>query len=78
MGRKKIFDHDHPNPFGVKPGQIWENLDPRFEARRIKVLMVKEDMGYAVVERQHSKRMGQVLLKRFRPMTNGYKLVRDA
>lgn len=78
MPRKRSFDHDHPNPFGVKQGQVWQLLDPRYPGRSVKILLVNESMGYAVVERLANNRLSQIKLKRFRPMTNGYKLLRDA
>ena len=74
---RKTVDWSVPNPFGVMPGQIWENCDPRNKGAYFQVLSVREDMGYAVTQKP-SGRLGKVKLTRFRPMTNGYKLVKNA
>lgn len=73
---RKTFDRSSLNPFNVKAGQIWENCDPRNKGAYFQVLSVREDMGYAITQKQN-KRLGKVRLIRFRPMTNGYRLVRD-
>lgn len=73
----KTLDRSSPNPFGVKPGQIWENCDPRNKGAYFQILSVREDMGYAVTHK-HNGMLGKVKLTRFRPMTNGYKLIKDA
>ena len=71
----KRFDLTLPNPFGVKPGQVWANCDPRNNGAYFQILSVREDLGYAITSR-HNGMLGRVKLKRFRPMTNGYRLVR--
>lgn len=76
MGRVRTFDPEAKNPFNVRTGQVWENVDPRYAGRVFQVLMVREDMGYAITQKAGG-RLGKVSLKRFRPMTNGYRLVRD-
>lgn len=73
---KKI---DNPNPYSVKAGQIWEDCDPRMNKARIRVLLVREEPDYlfAVVHRLGTDRMKRIKLNRFRPRTNGYKLIQD-
>jgi len=64
------------NPFDVKPGQVWENCDPRNKGAYFQVLSVREDQGYAVTQKKNGK-LGKVKLIRFRARTNGYRLLRD-
>jgi hypothetical protein len=73
---RKTFDGSNPNPFNVRPGQIWENCDPRNKGAYFQILTIREDMGYAITKRQNGM-LGRVKLTRFRAMTNGYRLVRD-
>ena len=73
---KSTWDRTSPNPFSVRPGQVWENLDPRNKNTIFQVLSVREDQGYAITQKPGGS-LGKVKLVRFRPMTNGYKLVRD-
>jgi hypothetical protein len=76
MVNKRLYDFEHPNPFGVTPGQVWENLDPRYSGCRVKILLVREDLGHAIVERSDHK-LRQIKLTRFTPWVNGYKLIQD-
>jgi hypothetical protein len=71
MAKKEV------NPYQVSPGQIWENCDPRNLGAYFQVLSVRLDMGYAITQKPNG-RLGRVKLTRFRPMTNGYRLVRNA
>jgi hypothetical protein len=73
MPRKKP---EGPNPFSVKPGQIWEDCDKRAGGRKVTVLLVREDHGYAVVRSQTGKDL-RIKLLRFRERSNGYKLVAE-
>ncbi len=73
MPRKKSYE-DGPNPFGVQAGQIWENCDKRFQGKRVAIVMVREEHGYAVVQKPNGH-MGRIKLDRFRDRSNGYRLV---
>jgi hypothetical protein len=59
---------------GVVVGQVWECLDPRTPGRRFVVLQINEKLGYADVKKDNGK-FGRVKLHRFKPWTNGYKLI---
>jgi hypothetical protein len=63
---------DDENPYGVKPGQIWQSCDKRDDYRRVTVESV--DDGYAYVR---WLKVTRVKLTRFRPNSRGYKLIRD-
>lgn len=79
MARRPTFNPNDPNPFSVKPGQVWENCDPRMRGERLVVLLVRLEPDYlfAVVNKIGTERMKRIKLNRFRPRTNGYKLVQD-
>lgn len=74
--RKASYDKTSRNPFHVKVGQIWENCDPRNLGSYFQILDIREDIGYAVTQRQ-DRRIGRVRLTRFHGMSNGYRLLRD-
>lgn len=76
----------------VKVGQIWQDWDIRSRnprtARQVKVVEIDpaywaSDKGYAFVVTSHDggRRWGtqrrRILLRRFRPTSTGYKLVKD-
>lgn len=77
MGRPRKYFINSPNPFGVKPGQIWESMDKRFPTRMVQVHQVREDYGYANVYVLELKKYRRVKLVRFIPRSNGYRLVKD-
>lgn len=79
MPRKKEYDASVPNPFKVKSGQVWENCDPRMNKEKIIILLVREEPGYelAIVRSTVSNRIKRIKLLRFRPRSNGYKLVSE-
>jgi hypothetical protein len=78
MGRPRLYPIGI-NPFKVQSGQIWENLDPRHEGKKIQIMMVREDVGYAIVKRVNGMRSGflsRVKLNNFRPNTHGYRRIK--
>jgi hypothetical protein len=63
----------------VKPGQIWEDNDPRSSGRRIRVIHVSDT--HATVGPAHPKARGRatrIRLDRFRPTSTGYRFVADS
>lgn len=75
-GRPKKYDLSKPNPFDVKPGQVWESLDARYLGVAFQVHQVRIDYGYANVWMINQKRYRRIKLTRFVPRRNGYKLIK--
>ena len=68
----------------AKPGQLWEDMDPRMGGRRIRVTKVNGSYVYAVVEAPSeysitatTGRPVRILLSRMRPTRQGYRLIED-
>lgn len=68
----------------VKPGQLWEDMDPRMGGRRIRVTKVNGSYAYAVVEAPNeysitdtTGRPVRILLSRMRPGRRGYRLLEN-
>lgn len=59
------------NPYGVKPGQIWADNDPR-TPRTLTITEVDSGFAYAV---SSSGRKSRIRLTRFRPNSTGYRLI---
>lgn len=65
------------NPYGVEKGQVWEDADPRSVGRKLRILEVGET--HATVQSPTGKgRIGTIRLNRFRPTSNGYRLIEAA
>lgn len=69
----------------VETGQIWADNDPRAYARKLRVVEIDET--HATVELYQPRhpvssakpgRRTRILLRRFRPTSTGYRLVRNA
>ena len=60
----------------VKPGQRWQDIDPRMRGRTF--LVVKIQQGKAVVLVDGTSRICRISLTRFRSNATGYRLVQDA
>lgn len=69
---------ENKNPHGVKVGQVWAGCDPRYPDVHLKVVQVREDLGYAQVVVMKNNAFRRIKLTRFIPRTNGYKLLRDS
>lgn len=73
----------------VKPGQIWQDCDPRSYGRHLLVETIEEPAGRAparavvllvdIAGRAAGSRERRTRIKvdRFRPTSNGYRLIRD-
>lgn len=60
----------------VQIGQVWEDNDPRRQGdtpRQVRIEAI--DGKHALVKNLSTRRTTRVLLKRFRPVNSGYKLV---
>ena len=63
----------------VKVGQTWQDWDVRFRndtPRFIKIIEFVNDL-YVQVENTNSKRKTIIRVSRFKPNSNGYKLVKN-
>jgi len=58
----------------VRPGQVWEDLDPRSQGRTIHVDCVDGDHACVTDNRGRKTR---IKLSRLRPVSNGYRLIKD-
>jgi hypothetical protein len=72
----------------VKPGQIWQDCDPRSYGRHLLVETIEEPAGRAPARAvvllvgangdvHGRERRTRIKLDRFRPTSNGYRLIRD-
>lgn len=68
----------------VVPGQIWADNDPRSFGRTLRVVAVGKNVARCVVltpaESSSSYTVGRtrmIALVRFRPVSNGYRLIAD-
>lgn len=61
----------------VKVGQIWKDNDKRVGDRQIEVIAINDSEGKAVVVNLVTKKATKVSLKRFRPISTGYTLIKD-
>lgn len=69
-------------PREVRPGQVWEDMDPRALGRRLLVIGLKQGAALCrVIEAPgHEATVGQVRMiqpHRLRPWRNGYRLVEE-
>lgn len=86
-------DYDIRNPHGVKVGQVWVDTDPRMNrgdglARYLLVREVDLHTGKAVLVESteagvpwptgETARVTRISVKRMRPTSNGYRLIRDS
>lgn len=60
------------NPYGVKVGQLWQSCDKRDPYRRVTVERIEGAYAYV-----RWARLSRIKLTSFRPISTGYKLVRD-
>jgi len=82
---------NNPNPFNVKAGQVWKTLAPTMRERHVKVVAIRPTLPGAPArcEVHMCRPNGDIFrekgrptityprLDRFRPVTDGYALVRD-
>jgi hypothetical protein len=62
----------------VKVGQVWEEVDPRFDPpRTVKVEAIDEVAGKAVIRSNPLTSATRAKLSRFNGKRGGYKLVKD-
>lgn len=67
----------------VKVGQVWADNDKRSAGRHVRVIAIEVTLKQAVVRRCNSAggligaRVTRIALRRFRPTSTGYRLVRD-
>lgn len=69
----------------VRPGQIWADNDPRSEGRTIRIEFVGSESAACRIlanpTAAHADRRGKITrirLDRFRPTSNGYRLLGDS
>lgn len=74
--KKRKTVSEGANPFGVKPGQIWESLDKRYP-QIFQIHQVREDYGYVNAYVPSLKKYRRIKLTRFVPRSNGYRIVKD-
>ena len=67
-----MFDHT----WGVKVGQVWQDVDDRMNGRRIKV--VRLEVRYAICDVVGAGRQTKIRLDRFKPTSTGYRLIEEA
>ena len=67
-----MFDHT----WGVKVGQVWQDVDDRMNGRRIKV--VRLEGRHAICDVVGAGRQTKIRLDRFRPTSTGYRLIEEA
>ncbi len=71
------------NDIEVKVGQVWADNDKRSAGRHVKVIGIEPVYKQAVVRpaapdgRLIGARVTRIRLTRFRPTSNGYRLVKD-
>lgn len=58
----------------VKVGQVWADNDRRMMSRTLDILKVQG--GYATVKCRESQKITKIMLKRFKPTSTGYVLVK--
>lgn len=67
----------------VRPGQVWADNDPRSAGRTLQVVAVGKNSARCVVltpvtgGATGAGRTTMIALDRFRPVSNGYRLIRD-
>lgn len=61
----------------VKVGQIWKDNDKRVGDRQIEIVAINDSENKAVVVNLVTKKTTKVSLKRFRPISTGYTLIKD-
>ena len=66
-----MFDHT----WGVKVGQVWQDVDDRMNGRRIKV--VRLEGRHAICDVIGTERQTKIRLDRFKTTSTGYRLVED-
>lgn len=59
-----------------KVGQVWADNDKRSAGRKVRIISI--DATHATVIDMRGKRDTRIRLDRFRPTSNGYRLVDDA
>lgn len=69
----------------VRPGQVWADNDPRSAGRTLKVVAVGRNSARCVVLTAAANgpastvgKARMISIDRFRPVSNGYRLVKDA
>lgn len=70
------------NPHNVKPGQVWEDVDPRMHGRQFKVRDIDETHATVVITRPNEQAsttriVYRIKLTRFKPTSTGYRLIQD-
>lgn len=61
----------------IKVGQIWQDNDPRVTyTRELKVVRIEGEYAYCEIGR--NRKVRRIKVSRFRPVANGYRLVKDA
>ena len=71
----------------VQKGQIWKDCDKRMGDRYLRVERVDRKYGYCVQCQKNGQRLNlmfktpretRIMLKRFRPTSTGFELIREA
>ncbi len=68
------------NPYNVKVGQVWQDLDPRLQWSNPvlkKVMKIKKGFAYCKSSSMGSTINVRINLKRFKAGSHGYRLVID-
>ena len=66
------------NPYDVKPGQIWRDLDPRFQGQSVYKRVIRIDEEFAYCEGIRNGRTiskSKISLRRFKYGSRGYELL---
>jgi len=61
----------------VEVGQVWEDNDPRYEVKRTLTVMAI-DGDYVECLNSPSGRVTKIKIKRLRPNSTGYRLIKEA
>lgn len=67
----------------VKVGQVWQDADPRDQGRYLRVVETTDTHAIVMRTDRHGavwgkERRTRIRLDRFRPTSNGYRLIQDA